>query len=380
MGTFVKKTGYINNQTMWKDIAADLIANGFTLVSANGTVSSSLPSVTLNSFVVEATSTVDPLAGNGPDDQRWRISVKTAPLSTRINVATPDQISNTGTIAKIGQQNISSGVQQPIYSGAVGKRLAASIGSGNSEDLDKNSTYDAYFWHRGIDNSSSTSSTPAYAGTMTFSNTDQNSLIYTDPASTPMTYHLAISDHGVALHISIEGADDLGHRQAWFVIQRAINRDGTIVDEGKAPLFCMYSVNGGGSTDGNTLDPLGIQRFTVREDDVNAPAASVSAVQHSGDAFAVINPLQQVAFSEDNKFDFRLPQGFGTHRYSYPYEIDMLGYASADVISNGVSIDVQVYGEMDGATPKKRKYRALSANSPKNTGMRIFLLESGGGI
>lgn len=382
MGKFIKKTGYIDNQKMWKDIVADLIANGFSLVSANGTAGSTMPTVALNSFVIEATEAVDSLAGvaNG---QRWRIAGQLAPLSTRLNVATPDQITDTGTVSKIGQ-NVIGQVAYPVYSGAIGKRRITALANQIVQDADKNDAFATYFWHRGIINTAgNVSATPALAGTMSYTDTDTDSLIFTDPSSTPMTYNLSISDHGIALQIYVEGSDDFGCRQAWLCIQRAINRDGSVVTDGKAPLFCMYSVNGGGSTDSNTLVETGIQRFTVREKDINAPTVALSAVQHSPDAFAVINPLQQVAFSEDNKFDFRLPQGFNTHRYSYPYEIDMIGYASADVISNGVAIDVQVYNEVDDQDPpqpKKRTYQALSANSPKNTGMRIFLLAAGGGV
>lgn len=383
MGKFIKKSGYVNNQTMWKDIVTDLVENGFNMVSANGTVGSSVPSVALNSFVLEASNAVDPLAGVS-GTQRWRIAGQIAPMSTRLNVATPDQITDTGTVSKIGQ-NVITQTAYPQYSGSIGKRRMTALPNTITQDADKNSAFETYFWHRGILNPSVSTGVPAYAGTMTYDDADLDSLIFTDPSSTPMTYHLSISDHGVALHIYVEGSDDYGCRQAWLCIQRAINKDGSVVTDGKAPLFCMYSVNGGGSADSNTLIQDGIQRFTVREKDVNAPTKPVSAVQHSADAFAVINPLQQVAFSEDNKFDFRLPQGFNSHRYSYPYEIDMLGYASADVISNGVAIDVQVYNEMDNTdpqnpVPKKRNYAALSANSPKNTGMRIFLLAAGGGV
>lgn len=381
MAAFIRRVGYVDNQKMWKDILLDLRDNGFKIVSVNGTVTTEIPTVNLNSFVLEATDKVDPLAGE-ENTQRWRLAVQTAPNSTRIAVATPSQISDKGVLAKIGQLNI-SGTAYPIYAGSVGSGIKSTISRVYEKDADGNNIYDSYFWHRGIKPQVDTSATPGYAGTMAYGLTDQDCLIFTDPAATPMTYHLSISDHGFAIHFAVEGADDFGCRQAWMVVQRAINRDGSVVTEGKAPLFCMYSVNGGGSTTANEMVPDGIKRFTVREDDVNAPAPALSAVQHSPDAFAVINPLQQVAFSEDNKFDFRLPQGFNTHRYSYPYEIDLLGYASADVISNGVEIDVQVYNEVDDQDPpqpKKRTYKALSANSPKNTGMRIFLLARGGGI
>ena len=150
----------------------------------------------------------------------------------------------------------------------------------------------------------------------------------------------------------------------------------------------MFSSNGGGCQEESAyypgtymLDIDGIKRFTVREADVNAPSNPVSAVIHSPDAFAVINPMQQVCLSETGRFDFRLPQGFNSHRHSYPYEIDMIGYGSADVISHHVDLDIQVYNEKNAdQTPKLRSYRALNANGANNTGMRVFLLKSGGGV
>jgi hypothetical protein len=44
--------------------------------------------------------------------------------------------------------------------------------------------------------------------------------------------------------------------------------------------------------------------------------------------------------------------------------------------------DVHMYGEMevDGVTPKKRRYQALHCNEPLNEGMRILMLVDGGGV
>ncbi|AQT28629.1 hypothetical protein YOLOSWAG_149 [Erwinia phage vB_EamM_Yoloswag] len=391
---FIERTGFIDNQKMWKQILADLTANGFTAVSVNGTLGNTVPTGAITSFVVKPTNTIDPLI----DAQPWRLALKINPLSTRMYAGAPEQISDLGEVAKVSSIII-SGNGKANYAGAIGSRY---FGTAVNQDGDKLDPNEVCFYHRGIDSDSGSANT-SYAGTMSFSTinngttvaqTVADSLIRGDQAATPFTYTLSLSNHGFALHIRVEGQDDAGCRQHWVVIQRAINSDGTVVTEGKAPLFCMFSVNGGGSPDNNKMYPItttlvnanpdtnyAIMRFTVREADVNAPTAPINAAAHSSDAFAVINPFQQVPFSEDNKFDFRLPQGFNTQRYSYPYEMDMVGFASADVISNGVVIETQVYGEVDEADePKLRKYKAVSANSPKNTGMRLFLLAEGGGV
>ena len=396
---FIEKTGFTDNQSMWKSILSDLVANGFDLISSNGALGTTVPSTKLDSFVIKPKASVDPLIA----DQPWRIAVKCYPLSTRMYVGAPEQISDLGVLAKVSTL-VLNGINKPNYAGAIGARY---FGTQVSQDADKNDANEVCFWHRGIDSDASTANT-YYAGTMAFSGaangsyaavnqTNPDSLIRADAAATPFTYSLSISDHGIALQVRVEGQDDAGCRNSWIVIQRAINSDGTVVTKGKAPLFCMFSVNGGGSpnndrpvnltstlVNSNPENSYSIMRFTVRESDVNAPTQPVSAAVHSPDATAVINPLQQVAFSENNQFDFRLPQGFNTQRYSYPYEMDMVGYASADVISNGTVIETQVYGETtgegDAAVPKLRKYKALSANSPKNTGMRLFILTEGGGV
>ena len=383
MNKLIVKSGFTSNLKMWKSILQDLVDNGFKLVSVNGTIASTIPSTDLASFVIEATNTVDPLAGTGADQQRWRLAMKGTEKRTQLFCAAPEQISDTGTISKIGAITIGSSTVSE-YAGQIGGR------STNSQLNPTSGDNEVYFWHRGIVNQGNTT---YYGGTMAYppattqptAQTSSDSLVFADPEATPFTYHIALSDHGVAIHIQVEGRDSDGCRGAWLVIQRAINSDGTVVVDGKAPLFCMFSVNGGGSMNNNDeVRPVPnspgsyqIMRFTVREADVNAPTVPAPAHIHSADSSAVINPYQMVPFSEDNHFDFRLPAGFNTQRYSYPYEMDMVGYASADVISNGTLIDVQVYNEKedDGQTAKKRTYKALTANSPNNTGMRIFLLQ-----
>lgn len=382
MNKLIVKSGFTSNLKMWRSILEDMMANGFSLVSYNGTIAATLPSTDLASFVVEATNTIDPLAGTGAGKQRWRIAMKGTERRTNLYCAAPEQISDTGTIAKTGSAPVNTGGVAE-YAGQIGARYNGSQGGVGDNDV--------CFYHRGIAgtntsvNYGGTMAYPTNATTSTAGQQNSDSLIWADPEATPFTYHLSFTDHGFALHIGVEGRDSDGCRAAWLVVQRAINSDGTVVVGGKAPLFCMFSVNGGGSINNdievrpatNSPGSFQIMRFTVRESDVNAPTAPAPAHVHSADSSAVINPYQMVPFSEDNHFDFRLPAGFNTQRYSYPYEMDIVGYASADVISNGTEIDVQVYNETedDGSTPKKRTYKALTANSPNNTGMRIFFLK-----
>lgn len=359
MGFFNQKSGFTSNQAMWKEIVQHMMDNGFNLISANGQLGTTLPAPTLTAAVLQSTPTVDPVA----TEQPWRFCVKVTADATELYAAAPEQISDLGVIASAGVGG-STANPYDLFVGAIGKRTVGSWG----RELNK-----VFFWHRGVQGT--------MPGTMIFTDKTTDGLIGSDPAAVPMTYTLSISDHGIGVHTQIEGQDNKGCRQAWFVIQRAIQEDGQVVRTGRAPLFAIWTVNGGGYSDNFTLDDKGIMRRTVREVDVNVPTEAVSAVVHGPDATAVINPMQQVAFSEDSKFDFRLPQGFNTQRYSYPYELDMIGYASADVISSGIDIPVQVYNEeTPEGEPLKRVYRSLSANNPDNTGMRVFFLKQGGGI
>lgn len=358
---FIQRTGFVSNQKMWKSILTDMKDNGFTVIAINKTapIGAIIPD-DMTSFVVEATVDVDTLA----ELQPWRIAVRLTPDSTEVYAATPSQIGDTGTLAKRGVLDIGTTKDIPDYMGAMGAPRPKVLPQGSTvEDAA------VFFWHKGHKKGS----TPL-EGTM--QHKPGQNLKDTDYTAMPITYSLSFSDHGVALHLAVEGYDNDGCRQAWFVIQRAVDSTGAVVIDNKAPLFAVWSPNGGGDLTPDTLQVDGIRRMTVRESDIAAPSRPVSAVQHTADAFAVMNPLQQVPFSEDGKFDFRLPQGFNTHRHSYSYGIDMVGYASADVISNGVPIDVQVYGEKKLEEVLKRRYRALSANSPNNTGMRMFMLEA----
>lgn len=183
--------------------------------------------------------------------------------------------------------------------------------------------------------------------------------------SFPMTYSLSITNRGITLCVWEDFVSDAGAVAiSWFVVQRPVNRDsGATIIEGKAPVFCLYGVNNS------------IKRFVVRESDVLRPAEPVDATKDTDYYNAIINGLEQVSISEGNKYVVNFPSRLNTTRYAYTYELDMLGYTSADVVSENTDVPLRVYGET-----ADRKYVSLMANGANNTGMRIVTIKEGGGI
>ena len=106
-------------------------------------------------------------------------------------------------------------------------------------------------------------------------------------------------------------------------------------------------------------------KFVVCEADVHRPSLIVPADQNTEDSNSVLNSTRQVATSEDNKYVITIPKGLNTTRYAYTYELDMIGYTSADVIGEGTEVDLPLY-------ESSYRFRALAANRQRNTGMRIL--------
>lgn len=183
--------------------------------------------------------------------------------------------------------------------------------------------------------------------------------------SFPMTYSLSITPRGVALCVWEDYVSDSGAAAiSWFVIQRPVDRTtGAAIITGKAPVFCLNGVN-------NVIN-----RFVVRESDVLKPSDAVDATKDTDYNNAIINGIEQVAISEGNRYVVAFPSRLNTTRYAYTYELDMLGYTSADVVSENTDVPLTVYNE---GTP--RKYVSLLANGANNTGMRIVSIKEGGGI
>lgn len=369
--------GYTNIQNMVADIVTDLKAAGFVLREAYGLASDGTPvfsgntapnhSATTGYYVLSPSKTVDPLALETGDEadplyqvrQPWRIVIHVCD--------TPDAGTSNPTAKNYDFIRIWVCTSTQVIKDLSGEVSVASYATRRqsgylydsnlvADDTDK---YTAFFsrTHANIVNNKPWSCFTAGS----------------DQAAIPLAYSLSVTDHGVMLSTWAENFDSSGNCFNWFCVQRLVDDAGDAVVDQKSPLVCVFSQNGGGAADSDTLVPLGIQYFIVSEEDVNAPTVPQSAVQVTPDSFPFINPIQQVGVMTNRNYIMHFPKGINTQRHYYPYKLDMLAYASADVISHKSQQTITMFDE-------QRKLRALNANSQNNRGMRILMLVEGSGI
>jgi hypothetical protein len=196
-----------------------------------------------------------------------------------------------------------------------------------------------------------------------------------DLNSSPLSYILNVSSHGFALCTWIEN-NNKGDCQAWLCIQRPKSNKGLISkSSGKHPVWCLYSLNGGGDIKNSNLYNLeanGIRQFVVRERDIDLPSIGCSAVSLGGIHSPIINPLEQLSIRENYGYSITIPTGMNTWRYCYTDLLDLIAYASADISSFGKPITQDIF---DSGSPIT--YKALLSNKPNNRGMRLFIQTDG---
>ena len=343
-GFYVRRSGYTHVGELMLAVINDLSTNGFTVRFPAAWVPPVDPAGRAKFKVtLEASETVDPLNATAlQNKQPWRIQVEVFDKHTAgFTVGSQQSLRTDGSASYGTQGTTTKTLKGPL--GAVGGYYTK-----NPADL-------ATF--------APDPTKPAEGFINRTSRVVLNALDLSD--SFPMTYSLSITPRGVSLCIWEDYVSDSGATAvSWVVIQRPVNREnGEIVITGKAPVFCVYSTNGT------------INRFIVREQDVLRPSDSVDATKDTDYNNAFLNALEQVAISEGNKYVVSFMSRLNTTRYAYTHELDMVGYTSADVVSENTEIPLTVYGE---ATP--RKYVSLLANGANNTGMRIVTLKEGGGI
>ena len=373
-GTFLR-TGYTNLQTMVSDIVTDIKASGFTLLNAYNNTAAGEPifgansapahSVTTGFYVLAATKDVDPLAldegeesdPNYQQRQPWRLVIQVADVQgtgasdiaknkdfIRIWVCHKTQVIT----------ELSGEVKVANY---AADRQSGYLYNNNVSNVTTKKT--AFFARKHVD--IITKSWTCFATPLA------------DQESVPMSYQLSITDHGIAFSSWAENYDKAGDCFNWFVVQRLIKDDGSILIDQKSPLMCVFSQTGGGAPDGDTVVSDGIQYFVVCEEDIAAPTAPLSAVALTPDSVPFINPMQQVGVMTDRNYVMHFPKGICTQRHYYPYRLDMIAYASADIISHKSLHSFTSLGE-------GRQYRALNANSLNNKGMRVLAIIQGAGI
>lgn len=338
-GQVFSRNGFQDVQSALVSIVNDMITGGFTQVfpTPGGTTfvppTQSGSTFTQYSVSLDATATVDPLATTQP----WRIQFNVGSTQDiSLNIATPIQINTSG-----GVSQVLTGTTATVsdYAGAVG--------AANPTLFANQTDPTTGFFNR--------------AARVIATGTGK---IYQSTNSYPISYYLVCTPRGFALAMWEEGMDNIVATQSWVVVQRPVDRvTGTVLTTGKAPLFCVNSV-------ANLY-----WKFTVRETDINRPTSRAQADTNTADNTAVINSQQQVAIDEAGKYIINFPCRLNTQRYAYTQEMDLLGYTSADVVSQFTAVPVTVYGETSART-----YQSLYANAINDSNLRILFLSHGGGI
>ena len=303
-------------------------------------------------FVLESDAAFNPVQTK----QAYRIFVETftseGGTSMRVAIASPEQISDTGAVASFPYEDTywGSGASQVVATyqgeytmGQLGKKfkpLAQREANGStSPAMPGLQRGDVFIARDGVPG--------------------QNY----DTGST-MSYVLSVGDHGVVFYVW-EDTSDKAPLYSFFAVQSPVNKDtGDALVDLNSPIFCVFD-----------CDNTGIKKFVVNEADTARPTVAVAADQDTINSSAIVNSAEQVAIKRGNKYLVTFPNRINTDRYAYTEELDMIAYTSADVIGEEAMIPVRIYGEASD-----RIYRAMKANGPNNTKMRLLVLVEGGGI
>lgn len=337
-GFVVERHGYTTASDMAKALIADLLANGFVQKFPTATFNPTTAGDTFR-IIMEAGPNVDPLnATNVAVKQPWRICLDVTNLQRLFfYVATPLQLTDDGIVAT--ELGVNATTATDIL-GSVGDAVGTT-------DLLPTGVY-------------APKTDSVLKGLV-----NRELRVGTNGASYPLSYRLVITPRGIWLGVWEDAVSaETANYFNWVLIQRPVDRTtGAVLITGKAPVICVNAVGGK------------YWQFTVREEDILRPGKRRIADANTGDSEAVINSKNQVSLSEDGKYVVTFPSRLNTSRYRYPHEMDIMGVTSADVVSQYSDVPLQFYGEQAG-----RVYKALHSNGGNNIGMRVLILQSGGGI
>ena len=253
----------------------------------------------------------------------------------------------------------------------------------------------------------------------------------------PMQYRLTMTERGFVFFLMDDSSADQNDDYAWVLAQRTVDNQTGIprTDESsRFPLHCLYSCSretssprdygvyftqqaanlqtaansvqdvydesgqqysiGDLSAEGNSLYILNpydredyladefmakkIWRFVVREFDILKPwDVHKDCTRHQTDSNAIINPMEQLAITDDNRFVITFPTGLTTQRYMYPKEeIDLISFSSSEVVAQSSNVPMQTY-RPDGTNTDNRRYQGMMSTLPNGNGMRVLILVNG---
>ena len=380
MGIAIRKEGFVTAGQITLDIIDTMIANGFTPKYPLNNTEYAKPDLSKGEnfiVVLEASGTVDPLNKEEvTSKQPWRVAFRVSDNAT-LNIicgsaaALPDSGQQPYTTASVAES--SSTITRIVGAkGVVGSDLTPYKVNQQARTLYFNSAELFQPHWNSKDEGFINRRTKVWVGSSSKSSSETESPpVYpvdpkNDVSSTyPMSYQLSITPRGFYLSIWEGSAANMdGTDFSWMLVQRPVQRDtGIVVTDGKAPVFCVNSV-------GNIIN-----RFVVRESDVVDASKSILAAKDTKDGTAIINEKKQIGVSENNQYIVNYPSRLNTPRYAYTYELDMIGYTSATVVSPSTTVPQTLYGE-----EAERTYIGMHSNQPANNGMRILVLQAGGGI
>lgn len=373
-GFQIRRQGFKTAGALFISVIDDLLANGFTYGGTGDYTKPAGPTAEKFSVTLEAGPNVDPLnAAAITDKQPWRINFAVYDNATAGIVVAPANLLPDGSTPPYVVNDNNPSLETTTIGGllgVIGERYSKMGEPISSPDRWKFASVDVVRPSKFLTQGFINRAARVWVGINPDPTTTAALAQPTDPtkdlsANYPMSYQLSITGRGIFLSVW-EGAasDTSGNYYSWMLVQRPVDRDtGATIITGKAPVFCVSSV-------GNKIN-----RFVVRESDVTKPTWPVSAVTDQPDAAAIINDKIQVAVSEDNQYVVSFPSRLNTPRYAYTYELDMIGYTSATVVSQNTEIPLTLYNE---STP--RNYAAVHSNMENSNGMRIVALVKGGGI
>jgi len=322
-GKMIKRTKIQSLSSLASSLFADFKECGLTQVLPI-TGQNFTPTAGAGKFVLESSATVNPLQSTQP----WRLSLELKGATTfggsiSMAIANPQQIDNNGVVSKY-----------PFNTTGTNNTMGQ-LGKNYNE--------------------------PSKLGDVFI---DRTNSVNPYDAGTTMSYIMIATARGLGLFVWEEGTDSKP-KFSWFFLQTPVDKEnGAPLLNANSPIFCVFSCD-------NT-SPL---KYIVSESDVFRPTPAVPADTDGLNSTAILNSKEQVAIAKGNKYLITFPNRLNTERYAYTEELDMFAYTSADVIADESEIAIRPYGETTD-----RIYRAMKANGNDNTGMRLMMLISGGGI